>query len=219
MERPQFIKKYNPYRFLIIFYSVGLAGHLVPFTRDFMLLLTPLALLISFITIIIPFIQNSQCKVFGFIILCGIAGYFAEIVGVNSGILFGQYTYGITLGPGIACVPFAMILNWIIIFTGSISLAEIFFKNKTLIIISASVFSVLFDYLIEPVAVIFKYWSWEGNQVPIKNYITWGILIFIFSIIFVLLKLKVKTRLPAFLFVIQLIYFFIFRITLFFNIL
>lgn len=219
MERPAFIKNYNPYRFLVIFYIVGLAGHLFPFTRSFMLSITPFALLISWITIIIPFIQNKEWKTLIFFIVCGIAGFIAEVIGVNYGILFGDYSYGDVLGFGIFGAPLVIGLNWIIILTGSLSLSGILFKNKIIIVLAAVIFSVVFDFIMEPVAVFFTYWNWKPENIPLTNYFTWGALILIFSLTFICLKFTLKSKLPAFLFTIQFIYFFILRVLIYFKIL
>jgi bisanhydrobacterioruberin hydratase len=219
MERPSALTNYNSYRFLVIFYIVGLAGHFIPFTRIYMLALTPVALLISGITILIPFFQNKELKTFIFFILCGIAGYIAELIGVHYGILFGDYAYGDVLGTSAFGVPLIIAFNWIIIISGSLSLSGILFKNKILIIAGSSVFCVVFDYIMEPVAVFFKYWEWQGNEIPLLNYLTWGALVIVFSGLFVLLKLKVKSKLPAFLLIVQAAYFFMLRVLLYLKIL
>lgn len=219
MERKAALKNYNPYRFLVIFYIVGLLGHIIPFTRNLMLFITPLALFISGITIIIPFIQNREYRLIIFLVFAGFIGYTAEIIGVNTGLLFGDYSYGEVLGPALWGVPFTLILNWIIILAGSLSLSEILLKNNILIVLSSAVFSLIFDFIMEPVAVYFRYWTWKDASIPVSNYITWGIIIFFFSAIFKLLKFKIKHRLPAFLFVIFTFYFLLLRIVICLNIL
>ncbi len=209
MERSFALKNYNPYRFLVIFYIVGITGHLIPHTKNLMLLITPLALLISFITILIPFILNKQWKEIIFFLICGITGYAAEIIGVNSGMFFGNYVYGDILGPGVSGVPLIVGLNWIVILMGSVSLSEIFLKNKLSIILASAFLSVIFDYIMEPAAVFFKYWQWDANVIPVSNYITWGILTFILSAVFKFFNLSINNALPAFLFAVQSAYFFI----------
>jgi putative membrane protein len=207
MEGKGIIRNYNPYRFLIILYTVGLAGHIFFYTRYYMLLLTPIVLMISYMTVFIPFIQNREWKKIYFFVIFGIIAYIAEVIGVNSGIIFGDYIYGDILGLKIFGVPLIISLNWMVILMGSISLSELISKNKIAVVMFAIMFTVIFDYIMEPVAIFLKYWKWKNNHVPLTNYITWGMIAFICSFFFKLFNLTIKNSIPAFLFVVQFVYF------------
>jgi bisanhydrobacterioruberin hydratase len=214
VERQTVVNKY----FFIIFYMVGVVGHILPVTRPFMLSLTPYVLLITGIIIFYPVIKNNQLKLFIFFALCGLIAFFAEVVGVNFGTLFGDYFYGEILGIKILAVPLIIIVNWMIILIGSISLSGIISKNKATMVILSTLFALIFDYIMEPVAIYFKYWNWESGYVPFMNYFTWGIMIFIFTSVYVFNRFRIKSSIPAFIFVIQILYFLLLRLAIYSDI-
>lgn len=207
MEGQAIVKKNFLKVFLFIFYLVGIAGHIIPLTRPIMLWLTPYVLLATGVIIFYPVIKNNQWRLFIFFVLCGLFAFFAEVIGVNYGILFGNYFYGETLGFKILSVPVIIGINWMVILAGSISFSAIISKNKLAIIFLSTFFALIFDYLMESVAMQFSYWNWENGTVPIANYLTWGILIFIFTCICVSQRFAMKSTIPAFIFVVQLVYF------------
>jgi putative membrane protein len=148
-------------------------------------------------------------------VFCGLFAFFAEVIGVKYGIIFGNYYYGEALGYKILSVPVIIIINWMIILAGSISVSEIISKNKIVIIFLSAFFAIIFDYLMEPVAMYFNYWSWANGTIPFINYLTWGILIFIFACIYVFNGFSMKFTMPAFLFVIQIAYFLLLKLAIY----
>ena len=44
--------------------------------------------------------------------------------------------------------------------------------------ILAGLLCTLMDFVIEPIAIKYDFWSWEGNEIPLFNYLTW----FVFSV-------------------------------------
>jgi putative membrane protein len=48
----------------------------------------------------------------------------------------------------------------------------------------------MFDWIMEPAAVKLGFWSWEGGQIPLLNYISWFLLSVFLLAIFSRLKLK-----------------------------
>lgn len=186
---------------------VGVAGHVIPLTRPIMLWLTPYVLLATGVIIFFTVIKRNQLKVFIYFVFCGLFAFISEVIGVKYGILFGNYYYGETLGFKILSVPVIIGINWMVILAGSISFSAIITKNKAAIIFLSTIFVLIFDYLMEPVAMYFNYWNWENGTVPFSNYLTWGIIIFIFTSIYVLKRFAMNSKMPAFLFAVQLIYF------------
>jgi putative membrane protein len=41
----------------------------------------------------------------------------------------------------------------------------------------------LLDLIMEPVAIHLDFWTWEGEGVPLQNYLTWGTAITLFSLL------------------------------------
>ncbi len=89
-----------------------------------------------------------------------------------------------------------------------------FFKKKGIILIIAPLLTLFFDFILEPIAMFLDYWSWAGNYIPTKNYVAWYLIALIFTIVYVAMKCKTKNKLPAVVFVIQLMYFIFLRVIL-----
>lgn len=90
-----------------------------------------------------------------------------EIIGVNTGILFGDYAYGTVMGPKLLGVPFLIGINWfVIVFCCGSLMQEL---NKVMlakyeapiprtivkwsVVIDGAVMATFFDWLMEPVAI------------------------------------------------------------------
>ena len=83
------------------------------------------------------------------------------------------YEYGDNLGLQVFSVPLVIGLNWFILVFGTRGVVNYFFDKKYLQIILSSILMVLLDFLIEPVAIEFGWWSWDIVSVPLQNYIMW----------------------------------------------
>jgi putative membrane protein len=49
------------------------------------------------------------------------------------------------------------------------------FKDPAIVSVVAAAMMTGFDFLLEPVAMRFDFWSWKGNVIPLQNYIAWFI--------------------------------------------
>ena len=119
-------------------------------------------------------------------------GLIVEILGVNYGLFFGEYSYGANLGPKIHEVPFVIGLNWVLLIIATGSVSDKLIKGKEIFkILFASSLMVLIDLLIEQSAPKLDYWEFTQSPVPLSNYIWW----FIFSLCFQYIFFKtVKTK-------------------------
>jgi putative membrane protein len=192
-----YIKKYNPLYLALLFHITGVLGILFTPFKELFVYSTPLVLLTMFILLV-----NTQIKITKnhilFFLITFLIGMTTEIIGVNTGLLFGDYQYGQVLGPKIYGVPFIIGLNWFVIVFCSGALCaqgvELFQKKLNINItnIVASIFVIIggatiatcFDFILEPVAVKIQFWSWENGQIPLLNYICW------FTISAILLGIK-----------------------------
>jgi putative membrane protein len=110
-----------------------------------------------------------------------IASYFIELIGVKTGLLFGDYTYSGALGYRIFGVPFTIGLTWLFVTLSAWHIALINPKLKTWQrFLLGGLLVVMFDLVLEQFAVAYGLWAWAGNVVPLYNYVTW----FFVSIIF-----------------------------------
>lgn len=159
--------------FLSIFYVVGLVGFTFPIYADFAKL-TPLNLLLS-LGVALSFHRNWSFPMVLFLWICGIAGFFIEVVGTNTGWIFGIYHYGKTLGFQLWNTPLSMAINWILTtYTAGMSV-QLLLEKKHIVtkVIVAALLMVSLDVLIEPIAMRFDFWQWENNIVPMQNYRGW----------------------------------------------
>ena len=97
---------------IVLLHVVGALGTLIPLTRTLVVSLTPLNLLMSSVLLILA--EDNQKKAVFFLICCFVIGFSAEVLGVKTGILFGDYQYGETLGVKLWEVPLVIGLNWFI---------------------------------------------------------------------------------------------------------
>ncbi|KAF0148925.1 MAG: hypothetical protein FD143_2819 [Ignavibacteria bacterium] len=193
MERKNYLEKYSIW-FLVIIYSVGVAGHLYKKTLPLMLALTPFTLLLVAVFIIFFAVKNNKSVAAWFLISYTLT-FFIEVAGVKTKLIFGNYTYGNVLGVQLFGVPLIIGINWVIVTLGSISVAERFINNKLVVVIIAGAVSTLFDFLLEPVAVKLGYWNWFNNTIPMQNYLAWFLIACVIASLFLVMKLKVNKSL------------------------
>lgn len=211
----------------ILFHSIGLVG-LLFFDKSFFLAATPINLLLSF-ALLIWTQTNKNLFFFLFLIACFAVGIAVEIIGINTGLLFGDYTYGNVLGPKVQNVPLLIGVNWfLIIYCCGISINTLLMKAinriaadtgknpmalKALsVIIDGATLAVLFDWLMEPVAVKLGYWVWNGDgSIPMFNYICWFVVSLLLLSIFHFAKFNKQNKFAVNLLLIQLMFFLLLR--------
>ncbi len=112
------------------------------------------------------------------ILTVGILGWTVEAIGTNTGVIFGGYTYGPSLGPKVFATPFAMVINWMI----SVYLITMVLRPQIINIwrlgFAGALLMVIYDILLEPVAIRLDMWSWETGTPPLQNYIAWFVVSF-----------------------------------------
>ncbi len=211
----------------ILFHTIGLVG-LLFFDKEFFLAATPANLLLSF-ALLIWTQQHKNNYFFLFIVICFVAGVGVEMIGVNTGALFGDYTYGDTLGFKVKNVPILIGINWfIIIYCSGISMHTFLMKainriakdtGKTpmalkalSVIIDGATLAVFFDWLMEPVAVKLGYWVWNGDgAIPIYNYLCWFVISLFLLAGFHLSKFNKQNKFAVNLLLIQFMFFLLLR--------
>jgi bisanhydrobacterioruberin hydratase len=192
---------------LYLIFGFGVLWHAIPATSSIVLALTPAALLISYIIILYHEIKNSNKKLLIWIGAVYIITFIIEAAAVITGLIFGEYSYGNTLGLMAFNVPVVIGLNWAIIIWGC---TELTIKLKMHIAIKAAVaaaVAVMLDFLIEPVAVSLDYWRWSEGIIPLQNYIAWFVIAYLFSFSYNYLKLRSSTDLPVHFFFAQVMFF------------
>jgi uncharacterized membrane protein len=110
-------------------------------------------------------------------------GMAVELIGVNTGLLFGTYYYGENLGIKVFGVPILIGINWVVLTFLTANISKRYIPNKWLAILCGSVLMVALDFFIEPTAPIFDFWHWEGGTAPIKNFVDWFVVSFLLQMI------------------------------------
>ena len=144
--------------------------------KDFFLSTSPLAILISFILLLLNY--NFRQKGFATALISIITiGFLVEFLGVNYDLFFGSYEYGNNLGYKIGGVPIIMSINWLVLIflTGSFT-EKIIPNSLPLKVIFASLLMVFIDIFLEICAPKLDYWKFNEEIVPMSNYNSWFII-------------------------------------------
>ena len=154
----------------MILHCVGAVGLLSPF-KQYFLNLTPLNLIITFVVIIIKQNRIDQ-KLIIFTFTTYLIGYSVEVIGVQTGLIFGNYSYGTVLGKKILDTPLIIGINWIVLSFSVISLINKYLCNLKKIskIITGALLMVLIDFVIEPVAIDLGFWKWQHAVIPTPHH-------------------------------------------------
>lgn len=195
--------------FIYLIYTVGIIGHLTSSLINYMKLLTPLTLLITGGVVLFSSLSKSNKNFLAWIILTYITTFSLEVIGVKTGLVFGSYWYGVTLGLKFLDVPVIIGFNWTMVILGAILLSEKFLNKKVLTIISASLMATVFDFFMEPSAIKLGYWNWSDSSVPLQNYFAWFFISMLFTILYFRMNIKLKSDLPIKFFATQFIFFII----------
>lgn len=210
MERPQNISdKYTAkaIRLIIIFHLVGLVGLSIPATQSFFLKLVPYHLLLMMVIVFFTH-DGTRTKLTLFFILLFVAGFAVEWIGVHTGLIFGNYSYGSVLGLKLNAVPLIIGVNWfLLIYATGVALQYSRINYSWLRIPVGAFILVLLDMLIEPVATRLGYWHWQGNIIPLKNYGCWFIISAALLLVFQIMRFKKQSMVGVVLLVSQFIFF------------
>jgi len=202
------IRQRNPLPVLIVYFTVGVVGLILPLTRPLFTSLIPTSLLLSSLFLII---YHGPTGIKFWLTMAGVmaAGYLVELVGVNTGILFGSYTYGETLGPSIGHTPLIMGLNWWMLLYCTSRIVAGFSDSLYFRSIMAATLMVIYDIPLEPYAVYFDMWDW-GGPVPLQNYLAWFVISLVLHMILYRWKLmEGPNKVARPLFFIQMVFFLI----------
>lgn len=207
MERSQNIKKYKEEYFLYLIFTVGIIGHLVDQLIPLMLYLTPFTLLLTGIVVLYKSYKSSNKLFLYWIIITYLITFSLEVIGVKTGLIFGEYLYGETLGLKLFEVPLIIGFNWVFVILGAISIARIISKNNLVVSLIAALIAVIFDFILEPVAIKLDYWQWSENIIPLQNYAAWFLIAFFSSFFYEQFKIETDSKISIHYLIIQFIFF------------
>lgn len=190
---------------LFIFHVVGVVG-LSSDYQDLFLRLTPLNLLLS-LGLFIWANNDFSVQFYKVVAILFALGFLVEVIGVSTGVLFGEYTYGATLGFKLFETPLMIGVNWILLSLASFGISSFFLKKQLLIILLSSLLMVLMDVLIEPIAISLDFWTWALGDIPLQNYVMWFFVSLIMNVLMSFNRLKIDYRISFGLLLSQILFF------------
>ena len=138
-----------------IFHLTGIFGILYG-NSEWFINLTPLNLSVSFFLLV--FVNKNHFKTITFILICFFVGMISEILGVNYGLIFGDYEYGNALGYRLFGVPLLIGANWAILTLSCSALSATLFNSIFVKIIMGVFLMVMLDAVIETIAPLLDFW-------------------------------------------------------------
>lgn len=194
-------------------YAVGAVGLSIPEYQDFFLMLTPAQLLVS-LALILGFHRGWNDVFPIFATAAFWLGFGAELIGIHTGYIFGDYVYGDALGPKLWEVPIVIGVNWFLLvyLTGSV-----FHKvtdNDFYAALLGATAMTAFDYIMEPVATALDFWYWKFDIIPAGNYLSWFAVAFLIHYIFRKGNFEKSNPLAAFMLIAMILFFGILNFTL-----
>jgi bisanhydrobacterioruberin hydratase len=201
-------------RFLIWFYLIGVVGLLIPATAAFFMMLTPLVLLMNFGLLLINQENKFSVKTMLVFSLILLAGFFIEIVGVQTGVIFGAYSYGKGLGWKLWDTPLIIGLNWLLLVYTTATITQKIKTNNIIRITLGAGMMLVYDLVMEQVAPNMDMWTWQGGSVPIENYIAWFVIAAIFHAMIQFTGIKIRNKLSETVLIAQFVFFVILFILL-----
>jgi len=193
--------------FYAIFYLVGVLGLSFPETRPLFIRLVPFALILGFAGVLLFHEAKWNLKTLTAFFLVYISGFVIESIGVNTGLIFGEYIYGKTLGFQIFETPLIIGMNWLFLVYVSSSLTEKMKSGKFISFLLPPVLMVVYDLVLEQVAPDLGMWNWKNEVIPLQNYIAWFVVAFIFVLVFRLLNIRTSNKIAPMIFILQFLFF------------
>ena len=197
---------------LCILYTVGIFGIVLNIHPDF-ILLTPVNLLVS-VAVMLAFHTNWNRSMVLVLALSDLVRISAEMFGVQTGLLFGDYAYGRVLGPKMWGTPLMIGVNWMLlaysigVTTNHLLPRWHWFPQGVV----AALLMVGLDVLIEPVAIKYGFWTWAEGAPPLQNYIGWFLVSLPLLCIFTYTQQAVRNKVAMALFGLQVLFFLILNI-------
>lgn len=203
--------------FLAVLVHVSGAIGIAFFKPSFFVPFTPVNLFLMLLLLIL----NEQPINLRFVqafLMAVVVGMTTEMIGVNTGLLFGDYSYGEIFGRKLFGVPVLIGINWFCIVYASYVIATSIQRKpsggKAMVPLLTASIATAFDWVMEPVAMKLGFWNWKDGQIPLFNYISWFGISFAVSITFGFLKIEANNKFAPYFLLIQVLFFLFLRFTL-----
>ncbi|GAB3541958.1 carotenoid biosynthesis protein [Pontibacter brevis] len=193
---------------LVIFHSVGLWGLLFSGNSTYFQQLTPMNLLLTNVLLFSFHRRWNNGFILFAVVVFGV-GFMSEVIGVHTGLLFGSYSYGAALGLKLWEVPLLIGLNWLMLVYTTGHISNYFKVHWLAKAFTGTLLMVLLDYFIEPVAMQYDFWSWQGGSIPSSNFVGWFAVAFLLQLYFQKAPFYKANKLAPYVYLVQLVFFII----------
>lgn len=133
---------------------------------------TPLNLALGAVLLLINF-PTYSVKFWAVWWFAFITGMVVEILGVETGIIFGEYYYGENLGAKFLGVPYLIGVYWAVLSFICAFIGKRLVSSRLGSALCGALLMVSLDFFMEQRASAFDFWHFENNIVPLRNYFTW----------------------------------------------
>jgi len=191
---------------LFILHLVGGVALSMDSVKSIFLALSPFNLALTF-GLLIWGNDDFSFNFFKVISVLFLIGFFVEVLGVYSGLLFGEYHYGKTLGFQFLEVPLIIGVNWVLLIVSSFAVSSYFVSNSIFKVLLSSIIMVLLDLMIEPVAIRLDFWHWQAEVIPLQNYLMWFLVALLMNWILTFNRFKFNVKLGFGLLISQVLFF------------
>jgi len=192
--------------FLIVGYLVGIFGILISLDKPHYFTVAGYFIVLSFVLLML-FHRPHSIKFWITLTVIGVLGFAVEAIGTNTGFVFGNYTYGKSLGVKLFQTPLVMAVNWMVLVYLVYDLLKGWNINFMLKSLVSSVILVIYDFVMEPVAIALNMWTWDTVNPPLHNYIGWFLVSLLFFIYIYRSKLTFENPLSRTLFWLHCVFF------------
>lgn len=184
----------------LVWYTIGFILQVFFYVPDVLMFSKPLFLIFyafSLFELIIRF-EKQALRLAIAATIVALSTFFVEVLSVETGFPFGDYSYSSVLGPLIIGVPFTIALAWVGVLLNSLLLSSQ--NNKWVRALETGFWIVIIDLILDPVAVLEGYWTWYDAgafsyyDIPLTNFITWFILGALLSLMFPLYQRHPKLK-------------------------
>jgi len=190
---------------LVIFYVVGTVGILSSYSERFVqltfanLVLTAVLLLFN--------VERAGVRVAAGFVISMVVGFAVEALGVKTGVIFGEYHYTNRMGPRLIDVPLVIGVNWAVLVHAVHTSVSGWFRSRVMRAAVGAIAMTTFDWVMEPVAIRLRFWVWQADTVPLRNYLTWWGLSFVLLFASDMICPRPKNRLAPWVFGVMLTFF------------
>lgn len=191
----------KPLTWLAVLHVLGVIGLRFHETQEIFTRLIPVYFLVT-LAVLLYYQKHWNIRIIGFLFFVFTAALAIQALGLHSGTVFGLFRYGKVMGPKVFDTPIAIGVMWLVIIYCAGLLVKNLKYNSFINAGLAAAMLVMLNVLIEPVAMKLGMWGWEDRRVPAQNYAAWFVVSYLFVLLMLNLKAKLRNDLAPYVFVV-----------------